>query len=89
MNVERCFLNSRLRATAEGLLLVDAGKAVGGIEETTGGMIKVMRAGKNVAISREDVALDGDKAIHLKSEVADYNVPSSVIVDVRTRELFT
>jgi len=87
-NVARCFLNSRLRVTAEGLLLVDAGKAVGSIEETVDGMIKVMRAGKNIEISQEEVAIDGDKAIHVKSDVADYNVPCSVIVNVHNETLY-
>ena len=51
-------------------------------------MTKVMRATKNIEISREDVALDGDKAVYLKSEVADYNVPCSVIVDVHNGTLY-
>jgi hypothetical protein len=87
-NLARCFLNSPLRATAEGQLLVDAGKAVGTIAETSDGMTKVMRATKNIEISREDVGLDGDKAVCLKSEVADYNVPCSVIVDVHNGTLY-
>jgi len=81
-NVARCFLHSRLRITAEGLFLVDVGRATGTIEETIDGMIRVMKGGNDVVeISREDVVLDGDKAVHLKSRVADYSVPCSVIVN--------
>lgn len=80
-NVARCFLHSRLLINAKGLLLIDAGRATGNIKETIDGMSKVMKGGKNVVkISRADVILDGDKAVHLKSSAADYSVPSSVIV---------
>jgi hypothetical protein len=68
--------------TAEGRFAVDAGRAAGNPEQTIDGMKKVMRGGKEaVEISREDVVLGGDKAVHLKSRVADYYVPCSVIVD--------
>jgi hypothetical protein len=75
-NVARCYLNSRLRIMAEGVFVVDAGRATKSTAETIDGMTGVMKHGKNdVEVSREDVVLDGDKAVHLKSSVADYYVP--------------
>jgi hypothetical protein len=88
-NVARCFLRSRLQMTAEGLFLVDAGRATETKKNTIDGMIKVMKNGKDeVEIQREDVALDGDKAVHLKSRVADYRVPCSVIVNEHNGTLY-
>ncbi len=88
-NVARCFLHSRLQILAQGLFLVDAGRAVGTREETIEAMLKVMKsASADAEIQREDVVLDGDKAVHLKSAVANYRVPCSVIVDDRNGTLY-
>jgi hypothetical protein len=80
-NVARCFLHSRLRVSAEGLLLIDAGKPTASLEKTIDAMTEVMKNGKkDVEIQREDVELDGKKAACLKSQVADFMVPCAVIV---------
>ena len=80
-NVARCFLNSGLRMTAEGLLVVDAGKATESIEKTIDAMSKVMKKGRDdVEVKREEIDFDGNKAVCLKSGVADYSVPCTVIV---------
>jgi hypothetical protein len=81
-NVARCFLHSRLAIAAKGILLVNAGRATGTIGETIDRMITVMKGGNDsVEIQREDIVLNRDKAVYLKSAVADYRVPCSVIVD--------
>jgi hypothetical protein len=88
-NVARCFLHSRLRLFAQGLFLVDKGRAAETLDKTIDGMIKVME-GTNAAanVQREDVMLDGDKAILLKSAVADPAVPCSVIIDDHNGTLY-
>lgn len=88
-NVARCFLHSRLQVLAQGLFLVDAGRATGTLDETIDGMIKVMKgADATTEIQRESVVLDGDKAVHLKSSLANYDVPCSVIVDDHQGRLY-
>lgn len=80
-NVARCFLHSRSRIFAKGIFLVDKGRAVGTLDETIDGLIKVMKdANTAVDIQRENVVLDGDKAVHLKSTVSNYAVPCSLII---------
>lgn len=80
-NVARCFLHSRLQVFAQGLFLVDAGLSAKTAQESIDVMIAVMKSGNAATeIQQEDVVLDGGKAIHLKSSVADYRVPCSVIV---------
>lgn len=88
-NVARCFLNSRLRMTAEGLFLIDAGKATESIEKTMEAMTKVMKNGKDdVEVKREEIDFDGNKAVCLKSGVADYSVPCTVIVHEHNGTLY-
>jgi hypothetical protein len=88
-NVARCFLHSRLRASAQGLFLVDIGQAAESLDKTIDGMTKVMK-GANTAeeVQREDVVLDGDKAVHLKSATANYALPCSVIIDDHNGTLY-
>ncbi len=88
-NQARCFLNSRLRMTAEGLFLVDAGKATDSIEKIIESMSNVMKNGKDHAeVKRDEIQLDGKKAVCLKTDVADFFVPCSVIVHERNGTLY-
>jgi len=88
-NVARCFLHSRLRHSAQGLFVVDKGRAAETPDKTIDGMAKVMQ-GANTAekIQRENVVLDGDKAVHLKSAAATSAVPCSVIIDDHNGTLY-
>ena len=81
-NIARCFLRSRLRLSAQGLFLVDKGRAAETLDKTIDGMTKVMKSANTAEeVKREDVVLGGDKAVHLKSATANAAVPCSVIID--------
>ena len=75
--------------TTEGLFLVDAGKATESIEKTMEAMTKVMKNGRDdVEVQREEIDFDGNKAVCLKSGVADYSVPCTVIVHEHNGTLY-
>lgn len=88
-NVARCFLKSRLRLTAKGRFIVDAGGAADEMPKILDGMASVMRPKESkFVVTRREVKLGGSDAVLLTSDAKDYYTPCAIIVCMHNNRLY-